>query len=227
VRLALALALVLAQAGCVVDVDYGATRFRCPDGVTCPQGQSCMANLCVPGGTLPDASVDARDSAPDAALPNLLSNPGLEVGNDPWTAFAATFRPTTMTPHSGLRSIVVCKDATGTLDLFTAYADIVNGPAVPMGAHFRASVWVRKSFDALETAPPSIKIVLREKGGSVMQRDHSGPEVTPLTTTWVQLVADTTVVDPGRTQLNFLIWPGDVADGTCFAFDDAVAERLP
>lgn len=239
----LGLALTFALAGCLVEVDYGHTSFQCPDG-RCPGDQLCIANMCVAqnvpdaGPTLdstsaPDGSPDSMvvvDSAvmmPDATLPNLLSNSGLEVGFDPWTPFVATFRGTIMTPHGGLRAVVVCKDPTGTNDLFTAYADVVNGPAVPVGARFRASVWVRKSFAAAEAAPPYLKLVLRERGGALPNRDVSGPVVMPITTNWVQLTSELTVTDPGRTQINVLIWPGDTADGVCFAFDDAVAERLP
>ncbi len=223
----LAIGLAVCTA-CTVEVDYGATRFRCPDG-TCPSGQVCIANLCEPTTVTVDAAVDADaapgdgsvpDAMPDAALPNLLPNPGIEGNINPWTAFAGSPRFTTTAPHGGAGALVGCKDATGMPDLFTVYVDPIAAAPTLMGTHYQGSVWVRKSFAAAEAAPPTLQLVLRERGGSQPLRDHPGPVVGSITTTWVQLTVDATITDPGRTSLNFIIWPGNVADGVCFAVDD-------
>ncbi|MCC6996373.1 MAG: hypothetical protein IT370_17310 [Deltaproteobacteria bacterium] len=235
------LAVVLAvSAACTVEVDYGATRFRCPDG-TCPSGQVCIANLCQPTLSPLDAAVasdgagagdgatsDASpaDASLDAALPNLLPNPGIEGNINPWTAFAGSPRFTTTSPHSGAGALVGCKDATGMPDLFTVYVDPIATAPTLMGTRYQGSVWVRKSFAAAEEAPPTLQLVLRERGGTQPLRDHLGPAVGPITTTWVQLTVDATITDAGRTGLNFIIWPGDVADGVCFAVDDGNLWRL-
>lgn len=225
------LAVVLAVfTACTVEVDYGATRFRCPDG-TCPGGQVCIANLCEPTDVTVDAALPATDAAtprdgsapdatPDAALPNLLPNPGIEGNINPWTAFAGSPRFTMTSPHGGAGALVGCKDPTGMPDLFTVYVDPIATAPTLVGTHYQGSVWVRKSFMAGEEAPPTLQLVLRERGGSQPLRDHPGPLVSGITTTWVQLTVDATITDPGRTGLNFILWPGNVADGVCFAVDD-------
>jgi len=199
--------LVFAAAGCTVEVDYGNTRFKCPDG-SCPGDSVCIAGMCEAPG------------APDAALPNLLGNGTLEVGQDPWTPFAGTFRGTTNMPHSGLRAAVICKTATGTPELFTIYQDAIKATPIAVGTRFRGSIFVRASFMSGESPPPSLKLVLRERGGAQPQRDHSGPVVMPITTTWAELTIEATIADPGRTDLHFIVWPGVALDGVCFAIDD-------
>jgi formylglycine-generating enzyme required for sulfatase activity len=46
----LVLASALALAACVPAVDYGGTDYMCLDGVTCPEGYTCVDERCVIGG---------------------------------------------------------------------------------------------------------------------------------------------------------------------------------
>jgi hypothetical protein len=66
-----ALALLLAAAACIVDIDYAGTRLRCPTG-KCPDGFTCTAGLCEaratgggdaggPDGARPDAAAATCD----------------------------------------------------------------------------------------------------------------------------------------------------------------------
>jgi hypothetical protein len=48
-------ACVALAGGCLVDVDYGGTRFRCAESQECPEGLECAGQVCVPIGTAVDA----------------------------------------------------------------------------------------------------------------------------------------------------------------------------
>jgi formylglycine-generating enzyme required for sulfatase activity len=65
--LALALAALLASllVACLAPVDYSGTSYQCPDGVTCPDGFRCVAEVCREGASLPPEA-DADLLAPDA-----------------------------------------------------------------------------------------------------------------------------------------------------------------
>lgn len=54
---------VLLSAGCLVDVSYEGTAFRCDQSPRCPEGLACVDGRCRP--PLMDASVDAPPDAPD------------------------------------------------------------------------------------------------------------------------------------------------------------------
>lgn len=56
-KLSLAVALVMAT-GCLVDVDYGGTRFRCNGDGVCPGGLTCQTDGFCGAGDPPDAGPD-------------------------------------------------------------------------------------------------------------------------------------------------------------------------
>jgi formylglycine-generating enzyme required for sulfatase activity len=41
------LLVALFAAACAAEVDYGGTRYRCDDGVTCPEGSECVGGRCL------------------------------------------------------------------------------------------------------------------------------------------------------------------------------------
>jgi hypothetical protein len=239
-----AVAVVAAGAGCVWDPDWSGSAYRCETG-ECPSGMICVAQRCVsekPGDSDAgevdaglDAAVDgAPDAAPDAGpLVNLISNPGAEDGLTGWIAYESELRLTPNTPHSGAQAIVVCKDPPRMANtLFTVYRDFGSAATIAQGQRYVAEIWVRASFRSeneppTELPPPSLHLRLRERGGAQNFKDHVGPAVSPITTTWVRLTVEGTIEQADRTGLSLIVWPGDVPDDRCFAVDDAFAALVP
>jgi len=222
-RAALLVAAILGG-GCQFDGGLG-TGFLCPTG-ECPPGQVCEQGVCTLGGAQPDAAdigdaADIRDAADmaDAALsPNLVDNPGMEDGIEPWTAFNSLLA-TNAGGHSGVAELQVCAGATGD---FTVYQDVLKAPVeqIPKGQAFAASAWVRASGAA--PTPPSMKLTIRETGGAAERADHDGPEVLAIGDAWVQLQAAGTVQESDRENLIVIVWGLGGGDTTCFAVDDVV-----
>ncbi len=61
------LGLVACAAACSFDQGFDGTRYRCGDGERCPDGQSCVASVCLPAAI--DAAVDGAPDGPDGAMP--------------------------------------------------------------------------------------------------------------------------------------------------------------
>lgn len=62
----LALASALALVACVPSVDYGGTDYMCLDGMTCPEGYTCVDQHCVMGGGGGDDAGGGDGDDPDA-----------------------------------------------------------------------------------------------------------------------------------------------------------------
>lgn len=78
------LGLTLAT-GCLVDIDYSDTRFRCTASAECPEPQSCVDGLCQePGVAEPDAAPPPDAPVPDAAPdpPQLFQRRVLSAADD-------------------------------------------------------------------------------------------------------------------------------------------------
>lgn len=222
-RAALLVAAVLGG-GCQFDGGLG-TGFLCPTG-ECPPGQVCQQGVCTLGGASPDAAdigdaADIRDGADmaDAALaPNLVDNPGMEDGIEPWTAFNALLDQSAG-GHSGETELKVCAGATGD---FTVYQDVLKAPGelIPKGQGYVASAWVRASGSA--PSPPSMKLTIRESGGAAERADHDGAEVPGIGDTWVELQAAGTVQESDRENLIVIVWGLGGGETACFAVDDVL-----
>jgi hypothetical protein len=214
----------LAFAGCHFDGGLG-TGLLCPTG-ECPPGQVCERGVCTLVGAQPDAAdigdaADTRDGADmaDAAVAeNLVENPGMEEGVEPWTAFNALLA-VKAGGHSGQAELQVCDGSVGD---FTVYQDVLKAPVeeIPEGQSYAASVWVRASGSA--PTPTSMKLTIRESGGSAERADHDGPEVIGIGDPWMELQATGTVQESDRENLILIVWGLGGGDATCFAVDDAV-----
>lgn len=219
-----AVALVAALlAGCQFDGGLG-DGLLCPTG-ECPDGQACVAGVCSRSGgidaaTPPDAGAD-RDAAvtPDAAVGvNLVVNPGMEDGTDPWTPFNSTLAESG-DEHTGLHSLLVCNGSTGD---FTVYQDVVKAPAqaIVEGTSYAASAWVRAVTAG--PAPGTMKLTVRESGGAAPRADHDGPAVADIGDGWIQLQAAGTIQESDRENVILIVWALEAGDTACFATDDAV-----
>lgn len=221
---AAALVAALLLAGCQFDGGLG-DGLLCPTG-ECPGGQACIEGVCRSGGggldaaTPPDAGGDLDGTVtPDAAVgANLVANPGMEEGIDPWTPFNSTLAESAE-EHSGMQSLQVCNGSTGA---FTVYQDVVKSPGeeIVPGTGYTASVWVRAGEGA--EPPATMKLTIRESGGASVRADHDGPEVGGVTGAWVQLQASGTIQESDRDNVILIVWAVEAADSACFATDDAV-----
>jgi hypothetical protein len=225
-RLALAVAALVA--GCQFDGGLG-DGLLCPTG-ECPAGQVCVHGRCsAMGGETFDAAapadggVNRRDAGggPDAGLgPNLVINPGMEDGTDPWTPFNSVLSISSA-EHSGEVSLQVCGSTEGD---FTVYEDVIKSPSpIVVGTAYRASVWVRATD--MGPAPASMKLTIRESGGGLERTDHDGPAVLGLGDTWVQLHASGTIQESDRENLILIAWGLDAPESGCFVADDAVLRQ--
>lgn len=221
---AAAVVAALLLAGCQFDGGLG-DGLLCPTG-ECPGGQSCIDGVCRSGGggldaaTPPDAGDDLDGAVTlDAAVgANLVANPGIEEGIDPWTPFNSTLAESAE-EHSGTHSLLVCNGSTGA---FTVYQDVVKSPgaAIVEGARYVASVWVRASEGA--EPPSAMKLTIRESGGAAERADHDGVEVGNVTGSWMELQAAGTIQESDRENVILIVWALEAGDTACFATDDAV-----
>ena len=222
-RAGLVVAVVLA--GCRFDGGLGA-GLLCPTG-ECPDGQVCAAGVCELEGGGADAATSAPDGGdgqdgavtPDAAAgDNLVSNPGMEDGIDPWTPFNG-FLATTDVELGGAASLKVCAE-TGD-KFFTVYQDVVKSPPseILAGTRYVASVWVRSA--PASAAPSSMNLMIRESGGAAPRTDHEGPTVAGPDETWIKLEASGTVQEADRDNVILLVWGLDTSGSACFLVDDA------
>lgn len=234
----------LALAACSVRADWS-QGFRCEDGV-CPAGEMCIDGFCridafdapapdAPAGA-PDATVIPDAPPPDAGPPdatplppNLLQNGDLELGLAHWYEYQSIASVSTNTPHGGLQSIKFCKDATAPTDYMSGFTHAVTDGLVPQGARYVASVWVRASFLPEDLPPPILYATLREEGGASPYRDENSVAVTTLTTEWIQLDVELTVLEADRSYVTLIVWPSSntVPDGTCYVVDDAYVYQAP
>lgn len=215
--------MVLAAA-CRFDGGLG-EGLLCPTG-ECPAGQDCVDGVCTTGagerpdgGGAGDGGATADGALTDARPPgvNLVANPGMEDGTDPWTPYNAELSESPEA-HGGQRSLLVCNtDVTGD---FTVYQDVLKAPGepIPAGESFVASVWVR----ATGAAPDRMKLTIRESGGATARVDHDGPSVDGVMSGWSELQASGTVQEADRENLILIIWGLESQTGDCFAADDAV-----
>ena len=220
-------ALVVAAlvAGCQFDGGFG-DGLLCPTG-ECPAGQVCGEGVCSSVGATADAGLptdggnraDAAEGADGGLGPNLVANPGMEDGIDPWTPYNAALTEKG-DPHSGQKALGVCNaELTGD---FTVYQDVLEAPdePIPVGQGYTASVWVRAVTSA--AVPGRMKITIRESGGAVERADHDGTIIDEPGDTWVQLQASGTVQESDRENLILIVWGYESQTGDCFAVDDAV-----
>ena len=221
-RAALLLALV---AGCQFDGGLG-TGLLCPTG-ECPAGESCVDGRCTAGSGGSDAAIsDGASGGQDASQetdamtqlgPNLVTNPGMEDGIEPWTPYNATLDSIDVR-HGGIQGLRVSTESSGDV---TVYQDVIKTPLeIPQGQHYLASIWVR----AVEgrTPPVSMKLTIRESGGAVEKADHDGPEVAGPGTDWVLLQASASIDQPDRDNVILIVWGLESAAPAGFAADDAV-----
>ncbi|HEY8146444.1 MAG TPA: carbohydrate binding domain-containing protein [Kofleriaceae bacterium] len=219
-----AAALVAALlAGCQFNGGLG-EGLLCPTG-ECPDGQACVAGVCTSGGgpdaaTLLDAAADGDAAVTtDAAVGgNLVANPGMENGIDPWTPFNATLAESSE-GHSGMQSLLVCNETSGA---FTVYQDVIKAPGeeITAGTAYTASAWLRRDGGA--EPPVTVKLSIRESGGAAPRADHDGAEVGGVTDAWIQLQASGTIQESDRDNVILIVWAVESPDGACFATDDAV-----
>lgn len=218
------LVVALASGGCQFDGGLG-TGYLCPTG-DCPPGQTCEDGVCTlaAGGADASAAVDgapggdgARSADAGVGL-NLVDNPGIEDGLEPWTPYNAVLTASGG-GHSGSAALEVCADLSGD---FTVYQDVLKAPTdtIPKGQHYVGSFWVRAASSG--PAPPTVMLTIRESGGVVERLDHDGPTVTGLADQWVQLQASGTVQESDRENLILIVWGLAGSDADCFAVDDAV-----
>ena len=222
-RAGLVVAVVLAS--CRFDGGLG-TGLLCPNG-ECPDGQVCVAGVC----ELEAGELDAATSGPDggddgdgavtpdaAAGDNLVTNPGMEDGVDPWTPFNGVLA-TSDVALSGAASLKVCAEAAD--QDFTVYEDVIKSPASEIlpGTRYVASAWVRSAPSS--AAPSSMYLMIRESGGAAPRIDHPGPTVAGPDETWIKLEASGTVEEADRENVILIVWGLDTSGSACFLVDDA------
>jgi hypothetical protein len=218
------LCAVVLAAACQFEGGLGEEGLLCPTG-ECPSGQDCVDGVCTTGAAERPDGGRAGDGAPadgalaDARPPgvNLVANPGMEEGTDPWTPYNAGLSESP-DAHGGQRSLLVCNaDVSGD---FTVYQDVLKAPGepIPAGESYGASVWVRSAG----AAPGKMKLTIRESGGAAARVDHDGPVVDGISMDWKELEASGTVQEADRENLILIIWGLESQTGDCFAADDAV-----
>ena len=220
-----ALAALALVAGCQFDGGLG-DGLLCPTG-ECPAGQLCREGVCSAGEATSDAGLPSDggggqgDAAGllDAGLGvNLVANPGMEIGIDPWTAYNAALNEHGE-PHGGQKSLAVCNaELTGD---FTVYQDVLKAPdeQIPQGQSYAASIWVH----AVSTAVPGkVRLTIRESGGATERADHDGTTTTVPGDSWIKLQASGTVQESDRENLILIVWGLESQTGDCFAVDDAL-----
>ena len=219
---AIALALVnVVAVACRFDAADG-TGYRCELTSDCPPGQFCIDTICTTGGGSPDADAAADANANASPSENLVVNPDLEEALvAPWTAWEAELAVIDDSPHGGRHALEAC--LTGESG-FTAYQPIVTG-TVPIGARYRASVWVRSSPLALDRPPGTINLTLRETGGATDKTDHDGVTSATVGGEWFLLTVEAVVEQPDRENVVLIVWARESTAGACFAADDAFAYR--
>jgi hypothetical protein len=213
----------LVASGCQFDGGLG-TGYLCPTG-ECPEGQVCQDGVCTLGAR-GDAAVDpdgvradAADVSDAAVAPNLIDNPGMEDGTEPWTPYNSVLSEH-LDPHGGTKALLVCN--TGATGDFTVYQDVlkVPGDLIPKGQPYAASIWVTSATGS--ATPGKMMLTIRESGGAAARVDHDGPLVAGPGDAWIQLQASGTVQEPDRDNLIFIVWGLESVAGFCFAADDAV-----
>ena len=65
----LAAAALALGSGCLVDIDYSDTRFRCSASVACPADQICVEGICEAPGTVAEVDAAPPPDAPAADAP--------------------------------------------------------------------------------------------------------------------------------------------------------------
>lgn len=156
-------------AACLVDVDYGQTRFRCASDGTCPDGQQCVGGFCSSGQIAGDAAPDsiAPDAAPDA--------PGGLVGRVLYWSFdegsgvvAGDQSPTGA--DGTIEGAVFVASPHGTALSFDGALDSVSvapAPAALSPAQVAVSAWVRPTEFPGEVASMGDSWGLRVTGTGV------------------------------------------------------------
>ena len=234
----------LALTSCRLEVDYGDSMYACQVSSECPDEQACVAGFCqtvtndlsdaAPADAVdrPDggpAPADATPSADAAWPPNLLADPSFENSEDDWFGDFASVSRSEVKPHTGVRSLFVCKHDSNQQSMFGVHREIIalEPDQLPVGARFHAEIWVRASQSLSQPAPQTIRAVVREMGGPAPARAHEGAPLAPVTLDWLLLTVDATVTDPGRDHLALRIETGSEPDNSCFALEDGYIGRLP
>jgi hypothetical protein len=203
----------LGVAACGFDVRYG-TGYRCIDDADCPDGQRCDDNSCQlpePGG----GDGGPHDApGPDAALVNLLVDPGFEVANDEdWGKYNSTLTQTIDDPHGGTSSGHVCELSSD--EAYTIFQVVEQAPQA--GVTYVGSVWARTPGEAV-----TARLTIREATDGDWI-DHHGDDVL-LGGDWVELSVAATIEEANRDVVQLIVW-GLAAAGPCFDVDDAAAYR--
>ena len=152
--------LACAVTGCILDIGYDGTRYRCSDGPDCPPGFVCVGGYCEPEGD--DASVtDAAtfdapggaDAAVDAAPP-----PPLPIGNLITFTFDNVYG-NVVPNRAGNRLVGEMTHAAGVaaegkygkaFAPAAAVLGIPKDPALFAGDHVTIEAWVKRDSDTSE-----------------------------------------------------------------------------
>jgi hypothetical protein len=145
------------------------------------------------------------------AAPNLITNPGFETDTSGWQAGAAFNTLTRVAGgHSGGWAAQLSNSTAGsqcTLD------DKPNSVAVTQAGAYTAKIWVRSDTPGL-----SFKLRIREFNGGTSVGSVS--TTVTLTSSWQQVTAVYTPINPGSSSLDIQAYTSSSPVGVCFQGDD-------
>lgn len=169
--------------------------------------------------TTDDAGVGA-DSADAASIagPELLDNPGFELGCAGWSPAEAAAEESTVA-RTGSRSCRVCGWSTVGAYFF---GQSKTGTFVE-GAQYLGEVWLRADPGDAAVAPdPILRLELIDKDNNQIGAYDQG--AVALDATWKRATALIKIAN-GTARLNLEMWSH--GGGTCFLVDDASLKLLP
>ncbi len=172
------------------------------------------------GLSVPAAASDAGggDATGSAECPNNLEDNGdFELGTSGWSPDKAAIAWGD-SGYGGQHSIQVCKEASGTPEIFR----IADRPEAIMqpaqGKSYRVQAWARTELGADGGPAPEFNAYIREFAQDGSELDH-GRGTISLTDDWQQVSADYTV-QGADTTVSVRFQMVDAPDGWCFWVDD-------
>ena len=167
------------------------------------------------GGT-DTARVAVTVSASD---PNLVTNPGFEVGTSGWNTSGSGTGVTLARVSGGHSGGWAARLAnTGSASATCALNDTPNVVSTSGPGTYTVSMWVRS-----DTSGATFKLRLREYTGSTLSGTITA--TATLTTTWQQVTTTYVAAAPGSSTLDLNGYVSAAAPGTCFYADDISVTR--
>lgn len=177
-----------------------------------------LSLLACKGEEVESSQADASTETSDAGSPELLKNPGFELGCAGWNTYNATAEEST-TAHGGSRSCRVCGLA-GEYDF--GLWQPMTAPAI--GKTYVGEAWVRTApDDAGAAVTPHLSISTHTSDTAPVVEEDLGPNV-PLDSTW-RRASSLLTITKSSVEMRFSLRA--LTGGTCFLVDDASLRIAP